>query len=87
LEDARSAKTSMQLKRDSQGNYSYEYVADNDMVEEAESGYANALNDLYNFDLDRYKGNLEEMLSAWEEFQEKYKEIQLDVSLTDEERL
>ena len=87
LEDARSAKTSMQLKRDSQGNYSYEYVADNDMVEEAESGYANALNDLYNFDLDRYKGNLEEMLSAWEEFQEKYKEIQLDVSLTDEERI
>ena len=87
LEDAKSAKTSMQLKRDSQGNYSYEYVADNDAIADAESEYANAVNDLYNFDLDRYKSNLQDMLSAWEDFQEKYKEIQLDVSLTDEERI
>jgi len=28
LEEAQSSKTSMQLKRDAQGNYSYEYVAD-----------------------------------------------------------
>lgn len=87
LEDARSAKTSMQLKRDSQGNYSYEYVADNDAVEDAESNYANAMQDLYNFDLDRYKSNLEDMASAWQEFQEKYKEIQLNMSLTDAERI
>jgi len=32
LEDARSNKTTMQLKRDSQGNYSYEYVADQDSI-------------------------------------------------------
>ena len=87
LQDARSAKTSMKLKRDTQGNYSYQYVADDEAVENAESEYAGAVNDLYNFDLDRYKGNLEDMLAAWEEFKEKYIEIQTDVSLTDQQRI
>ena len=87
LQDARSAKTSMKLKRDAQGNYSYQYVADDEAVENAESEYAGAVNDLYNFDLDRYKGNLEDMLAAWEEFKEKYIEIQTDVSLTDQQRI
>ena len=87
LEDARSAKTSMRLKRDSQGNYSYQYTADNDAVNEAEDNYSNAVNDLYNFDLERYKGNLQDMLEAWRSFQEDYKEIQLDMSLTEEQRI
>jgi hypothetical protein len=30
LEDAQSSKTSLRLKRDSQGNYSYQYVSDAD---------------------------------------------------------
>jgi len=32
LEDAQAAKTTMRLKRDSQGNYSYEYIADDDDI-------------------------------------------------------
>jgi hypothetical protein len=31
----RSAKTALRLKRDSQGNYSYEYHADNDAIAQA----------------------------------------------------
>jgi hypothetical protein len=40
----------MRLKRDSQGNYSYQYVADQDKIAEAGQKLAKAENDLYNFD-------------------------------------
>ena len=84
LEDARSAKTSMRLKRDSQGNYSYEYMADEEGINEAEQNYANAQNDLYNFDLNKTNQTTSEILATWNEFKDKYKEIMLDVSLSDE---
>ena len=87
LEDAQASKTSMRLKRDSQGNYSYEYVADQGNIGEAEQGLAAAQNDLYNFDKDRYQSNLDDMLSAWKDFQEEYKEIVTDVSLSEEQRV
>ena len=87
LEDAQSAKTSMRLKRDSQGNYSYEYVADDDGVAAAQDALAAAKNDLYNFDKNRYQSNLNEMLAAWKEFQSSYKEIVTDISLSEEDRI
>ena len=87
LEDAQASKTSMRLKRDSQGNYSYEYVADQGNIADAQQNLANAQNDLYNFDKDRYQSNLGDMLSAWKDFQEEYKQIVTDVSLTEEERV
>ena len=86
LEDAQAAKTSMRLKRDSQGNYSYEYVADNAAIDEAEKNLADARNDLYNFDKQEYKQNLSDTLAAWRDFQSEYKSILLDSSLTEEER-
>ena len=87
LQDAKASKTTMRLKRNAQGNYSYEYVADNSGIAEAEEGLATAQNDLYNFDKDRYNSNLEDMLSAWKDFQSEYKEIVEDVSLTEEDRV
>ena len=87
LEDAQSSKTSLRLKRDAQGNYSYQYVSDADKVTEAQEKLAEAQNDLYNFDKQAYKSNLDEMLAAWQEFQDKYKQIVLDTSLTEEERI
>jgi hypothetical protein len=74
----------MRLRRDSQGNYSYEYVADNDAIDDARGNLADAQNDLYNFDKDRYKANLDDMLAAWKDFQSEYKDIIDDVSLTEE---
>ena len=87
LQDAQSAKTSMRLKRDSQGNYSYEYVADNGAVNDAQANLAQAQNDLYNFDKERYQSNLDDMLSAWRDFQSDYKDILEDTSLTEQERI
>jgi len=37
LEDAQAAKTAMRLKRDSQGNYSYEFVADQNGITDAQN--------------------------------------------------
>ena len=86
LEQTRSAKTSMRLKRNSQGNYSYEYVADQNDVGDAEETLAKAQNDLYNFDKDAYKQNLEDMLSAWKEYLSKRKEILLNYNWREYEK-
>lgn len=77
----------MRLKRDSQGNYSYEYVADNGAVDDAQANLAQAQNDLYNFDKDQYKSNLEDMLSAWKDFQSDYKDILEDTSLAEQDKI
>lgn len=87
LQDAKASKTTMRLKRNAQGNYSYEYVADNSGVAEAQDALAAAQNDLYNFDKDRYNSNLEDILAAWKDFQSEYKEIIEDASLTEEDRV
>jgi len=87
LEETRNSKTSLRLKRDAQGNYSYVYSADEDEVEDRADELARLQNELYNFDKNAYQKNLEDMLSAWKEFQNRYKEIVLDTSLSEEERV
>ena len=87
LQDAQSAKTTMRLKRDSQGNYSYQYVADNNAVDDARDNLAQAQNDLYNFDKERYQSVLDDMLNAWKDFQSDYKDILEDTSLTEQDRI
>ena len=71
LEEAQQNKTSMRLRRDSQGNYRYEYVADNDEVSKLEEELQNLYNSLYNFDKDAYNNNLNQAYDIWVEFQEK----------------
>ena len=71
LEEAQQNKTFMRLKRDSQGNYSYQFTADEDAVKAAEDELAAAQNELYNFDKENYINNLDEIYAAWEEYQEK----------------
>jgi hypothetical protein len=86
MEDAKANKTAMRLRRDSQGNYTYQYVADNSAIEDAEQKLAAAQNELYNFDLERYKSNLSDILSAWKQFQSEYQDIATDMALDDAER-
>ena len=50
LEDARNQKTKMRLRRDSQGNYTYQYVADEEKLGELQKALADAQNNLYNQD-------------------------------------
>ena len=71
LEEAQQNKTSMRFRRDSQGNYSYQFVANEDDIVKAEDDLAAAKNALYNFDKENYLNNLDEMYSAYEEYQQK----------------
>ncbi len=74
LEEAQQNKSTMRLRRDSQGNYSYQYTADEDETSKLESELSNLYNQLYNFDKDQYTSNLDEMYAIWEEYQQKMTE-------------
>ena len=74
LEEAQQNKSTIRLRRDSQGNYSYQYTADEDETSKLESELSNLYNQLYNFDKDQYTANLEEMYAIWEEYQQKMTE-------------
>jgi hypothetical protein len=76
----------MRLKRDSQGNYSYQYVADQDNIAKAENDLAKAENDLYNFDKDNYENKLKEAYDATKEYQEKIKALNEEYINATEER-
>ena len=77
LEDAKQSKSQMRLRRDAQGNYSYQFVADQDAISQAEQEVAAAQNDLYNLDKDKYQENLDEIYEVYVEFQEKLNESDL----------
>lgn len=53
LEDARNAKTTLQLKRDKSGNFSYQYVANDTDKNDAQREYEKAKNDIYELDKKR----------------------------------
>jgi hypothetical protein len=76
----------MRLRRDSQGNYSYQYVSDADAIAQAQEELAEAQNSLYNLDKDQYKQNLDDIYDIYSEFQEKLLELYQDQTLTAEER-
>ena len=86
LEQARNNKTNMRLKRDSQGNYSYQFVADEDEIAKVQNELQKAQNDLYNFDKEKYIKNLDQMQSLYEEYAEKIKEIKTNDNLTEQEQ-
>lgn len=86
LEEAQENKSKMRLRRDAQGNYSYQYIADEDAIAKAQEELAAAQNDLYNFDLENYKENLNQAHSLYEEYQQEIIALYQDQTLSAEER-
>lgn len=86
LEEAEQNKSQMRLKRDVNGNYSYQFVADQDEIAKAREELEKAKNDLYNFDKEHYLDNLKEVYEALKEFQDKVNEIYLSADLTPEQK-
>lgn len=74
LEEAQQNKTQLRLRRDSQGNYTYQYTQNDDQVASIQKEIADLYNQLYNLDAEQYRGNLEEIYSVWSEFQERMAE-------------
>lgn len=86
LEDAQNAKNKIQLTRDSQGNWNYQYTADQDQIAEAQQNLLDAENEWYNTAKQQVTDVTGEIMSTWQECQDKVKEIYSDMTLTDEER-
>ena len=86
LEEAQKNKSSMRMKRDAQGNYSYVYAGDEEDISSKQQELADAQNQLYNLDKDQYQSNLNDMMSYYADFTDKYKELMLDTTISDEER-
>lgn len=74
LEEAQQNKSQMRLRHDASGNYSYQFVADQDSISKAQQELDDARNSLYNMDKDEYRENQQEILDVYTEFQEKMRE-------------
>ena len=85
IEEAQDNKSTMRLRRDSQGNYRYQYVADEDNVKKAEEDLQKARVDLYNFDKERMKSTHNDILALEKDFRDKLKEIETNSSYSEEE--
>ena len=86
LEDAQNAKNQIQLVRDSQGNWNYQYTANQDDIVNAQQNLLDAENDWYNIAKQQVTDVTGEIVSTWQECQDKIKDIYSDMTLTDEER-
>ena len=86
LEDAQNAKNQIQLVRDSQGNWNYQFTANQDDIAKAQQNLLDAENDWYNIAKQQVTDVTGEIVSTWQECQDKIKDIYSDMTLTDEER-
>ena len=86
LEEAQQNKNKMRLRRDTQGNYRYEYVADEDQVNKTKQELSDFYNQLYNLDAKKYSENLEKVYNLTKEAEDKIQDLYEDTTLTNEER-
>ena len=76
LEDAQKNKSTMRLKRDKNGNYSYQYVADSSATSQLEQEIADLNNQIHNLDKEALRNNLDEILSVWQDYKDALIEIE-----------
>lgn len=86
LEEAQNAKTELRLVRNAQGNWNYQYTANQDEITAANQEYLDAQNEYYNIAKQRVEDVTGEIISTWQEMTDKIKEIYEDESLTVDER-
>ncbi len=77
LEEAQQNKSKMRLRRDAQGNYSYQFSADADLIKQTQQELLDVQQQLYNLDKNEYKNQLDIMAGYYEEWQNKLQEVAL----------
>lgn len=82
LEEAKQNKSNLRLRRDSQGNYTYQYGADQDNIAKLQNELEDLYNSLYNFQNDFDRQLNEQALRFWEERRQLEAEA---MSIIDEE--
>lgn len=86
LEEARDAKSTVRLSKDSEGNWSYVYTANQDDVEKAEQNYEDKLYAMQQANSEYINSLSDQILALEEQYAEKLAEIRLDNTMSEEER-
>lgn len=86
LEEARDAKSTVRLSKDSEGNWSYVYTANQDEVEKAEQNYEDKLYAMQQANGEYINSLSDQILALEEQYAEKLAEIRLDNTMSEEER-
>lgn len=86
LEEAQNNKSEVRLRRDAQGNWSYQFTNDDSAIAQAEQELADSQNEYYNIAKQEVKDVTGEIIATWQEMNDKLKEIYQDESLTVAER-
>ncbi len=86
FEEAQNAKSTVRLTRDSEGNYGYVFTADQENITKAQQSVQDAENELYNKQLEIANKNAELIVQTQQEMLNKIKEINNDLTLSQEER-
>lgn len=87
LQEAQNNKTGMKLVRNTSGNWTYQYVADEDDILNKQQELLDAYNNLYKIADEAYKHAMELAMELYEEYKEKVKTIAEDITLTEEEKM
>lgn len=86
LEEARDAKSTVRLSKDSEGNWSYVYTANQDEVEKAEQNYEDKLYAMQQANSEYINSLSDQIFALEEQYAEKLAEIRLDNTMSEEER-
>ena len=86
LEEASNSKDTVRLTRDENGNYAYQYTADQDKVNEALQQYEDVLQQINELSVERTGEIEQQMIDAMQNNLAKFNEIMTDETLSTEER-
>ena len=86
LEEARENKNAMKLMRDTNGNWSYQYVADEDNIAAKQQELSDAMYKFYELSDKAYQENLESIQKLNQEYFDKAEEIATNELLTEQEK-
>lgn len=86
LEEAQNNKSQMKLRRDSQGNYSYVYTANQDDIASKQNDLLDAQNNAYNLSKENMSQVQDDALKAMQDAQSAINDIWNNANLTLEEK-
>lgn len=87
VENAQDAKNSMKLTRNENGDWTYQYVADETEVETKKQELLDLINEYRTTSQEAKEAMTDFMYDTWEEYWEKYEEIANDTTLREQEKL
>ena len=86
LEEAQSNKNSMKLTRNAEGNWSYQYVADDDDIAQKQQDVIDKTYDFYETAKNAYQNAVSYSYEIYDTYVERYTEIMQNTEISEQER-